>query len=91
MLAIESKFTCSWQLVEMWMGETGPMRIPFYQLVAIQMRAASNARMTKAIDDIVSGFSEIRGTESEKLDWLRERLAAFRRGGGGVGGRGRGR
>lgn len=33
--------------------------------------------MTKSIDDILRGFSEVRGTESAKLDWLRERLDGF--------------
>jgi hypothetical protein len=33
--------------------------------------------MTKAVDDILRGFSEVHGTESEKLDWLRARLTAL--------------
>jgi ribosome-binding protein aMBF1 (putative translation factor) len=33
--------------------------------------------MTRAIDDIVSDFAEVQGTEREKLAWLRERLAAL--------------
>jgi hypothetical protein len=30
-----------------------------------------------SIDDILTGFSEVHGTESEKLAWLRGRLMAF--------------
>jgi len=62
---------------EMWMGEMDSKRIPFYQLIAIEARPASNAPHDQAIDDIVTGFLEAQGTEGEKLDWLRARLAAF--------------
>ncbi|SDR59210.1 hypothetical protein SAMN05444161_6790 [Rhizobiales bacterium GAS191] len=33
--------------------------------------------MATPIDDILSAFSQVHGTESEKLEWLRQRLATF--------------
>jgi hypothetical protein len=36
-----------------------------------------NERVTASLDDILAEFAEFHGTESQKLDWLRARLAAF--------------
>jgi hypothetical protein len=36
--------------------------------------------MPTPVDDIVSAFSQVHGTESEKLEWLRQCLATFSEG-----------
>jgi hypothetical protein len=33
--------------------------------------------MSSAIDDILKAFSELGGSEAEKLEWLRQRLKGF--------------
>jgi hypothetical protein len=42
-----------------------------------ESKAAHNERMTDSIDDILREFSELPGTEAEKVAWLRSRLASF--------------